>query len=92
MSEYTYIIERKPIKKTVTEIGLHMFIFDADFTRIRYKDKDKKCHICKAEFKDKERISLAFIRNEKNHLLCESCASFLTTQGVPYKDFKRGNP
>ncbi|RST57666.1 hypothetical protein D5F11_021640 [Siminovitchia terrae] len=86
MSEYTVVIERKPLRKTFTKIGLHMFQFTKDFTRIRYQKKDKKCHLCKEDFFNNERISLAFVKGMKNHLLCEKCAKKLIEKGVSYID------
>jgi len=86
VGEYTLTINRKPIKKTITQIGLYMFPFTKDFRRVRYKEKDKKCHLCSTPFKDKERISLAFVKGQKNHLICENCAVDLICKGVSYVD------
>lgn len=88
MAEYTVVIPQKPLKKTVTKIGLHLFSFNQSFRNIRTKNKDKKCHLCNAPFEEGESLSLAFVKGEVNHLICESCASFLIEQGVPYVDRK----
>lgn len=91
MGEHTVTIQRNPLKKTFTNIGLHMFPFDESYTKVRYKEKDKKCHLCGTGFTDKEKISIAFVKNMKNHLLCERCASDLIAKGVDYAERNRGD-
>lgn len=41
-------------------------------------DEMEKCHLCNASFEEGESLSLAFVKGEVNHLICELCASFLT--------------
>lgn len=86
MSEYTVTIQRAPIKITFIKIGLHMFPFNDEFQKIRYKEQDKKCHLCKTDFRSQEQISIGFVKKGKNHMLCEACASHLIHQGVDYID------
>jgi len=86
MGEYTITIHRKPIKKTITQIGLSMFPFTKDFRKVRYKEKDKKCHLCFSPFEDNEKISLAIVKNDYNMLICENCAMDLIEKGVSYVD------
>ncbi len=85
MNEYVFKDGRKK-SKTITNIGLNMFPFTADFTRIRYQEKDKQCHLCGTPFKDNEMLSLAMVKGEKNHLICEDCTNLLINQGVPFVD------
>lgn len=51
-------------------------------------DEMEKCHLCNASFEEGESLSLIFVKGEVNHLICESCTSFLIEQGVSYVDRK----
>lgn len=68
-----------------------MFTYSNEFQKIRYQEKDRKGHLCSTPLEENEKLSLAFVKGYKNHLICENCAEFLINKGVSYVDMSKRN-
>ncbi|PGT10234.1 hypothetical protein [Bacillus cereus] len=40
----------------------------------KYRQDTPKCEICRTDFKEEDNTNLAFIKDKKNHLICDKCS------------------
>lgn len=58
------------------------------FASFRVTRKDKvACELCEKPFKDEDDTNLAFVKNMRNHLICDVCATDALKNGVPEIDW-----
>ena len=75
------MIIEKNIKITYDITEVHKFMNYETFVSARknMRNTPKTCFLCNKRFENSDTIYLAFIRNNKNHIVCESCANLINS-------------
>ncbi|OAK70064.1 hypothetical protein [Lederbergia galactosidilytica] len=59
-------------KRTIQKVWWNFMLYETFF---RFRKDVKRCELCEQDFNETDMTHLAFVENEKNHLICTECAT-----------------